>query len=98
MHTETVHSHGVRIGCGTLNAGSQSPFSLLSIMKIPQHPEKSPSLSDPPKLLLPRLITELSEAESHQYFDVVFGPRRRVEVEGEGGGPPVVSAQRVADE
>lgn len=47
MHTETAHSHGARGGCGTLHAGSPSPFSLRSIMKAPQHPEESPSLSDP---------------------------------------------------
>lgn len=47
MHTEALHSHGARSRCGTLTAGSHSPCSLLSIMRISQHPETSPSLSDP---------------------------------------------------
>lgn len=60
MHTEIVHSRGSRSRCGTLKAGSHSPFSRLSRMRLPQHPETSPSLSFPPKLLCPKPITELS--------------------------------------
>lgn len=59
-----MHIHGATSEGGTLNAGSHSPFSLISIVRSPQHPESL--LSHTPELWLPRPITELSEVGRHK--------------------------------
>lgn len=87
MHTETAHSHGARGGCGTLHAGSPSPLSLCSIMKAPQHPEESPSLSDPQTHCSLGSSQNPLRRGRHPYFDLGLWPGV------EGGDLSVVSAQ-----